>query len=385
MKKMNTRIARWILIPFILTSCTSAAGLNNSEIEQPAVTVTAEENSFPPSAAGQNETSPEAAWSTDPYPLQIEVMREQTYTSSPITIEQTLDPGVNYNRYVVSYLSEGFKIYALMTVPFGNPPDTGWPVIIFNHGYINPPDYRTTENYVSYMDMIARNGYIVFKSDYRGHGYSEGPIVGGGYGSPGYTADVLNAMESLKNYEGVDPNRFGMWGHSMGGQVTLRAMVVSDEIKAGVIWAGAIAPYAEIISQWNFAGQRRESDDFLSNILPDRDESNSTVQGWGQSFGGWVEEFTTIYGTFDQNPEFWETISPNSYLADLSGPIQIHHGTADWMVPLEWSEGFIQKMEDANMPYEFYTYEGDDHNISGNYREAMLRTVAFFDQYVKGN
>ncbi len=146
---MNTRIARWILIPFILTSCTSAAGLNNSETEQPVVTVTAEGSSFPLSAAEQNETTPEVTWSTNPDPLQIEVMREQTYTSSPITIEQNLDPGVNYNRYVVSYLSEGFKIYALMTVPFGNPPDTGWPVIIFNHGYIHPPFSKANHNGIS--------------------------------------------------------------------------------------------------------------------------------------------------------------------------------------------------------------------------------------------
>jgi len=29
-----------------------------------------------------------------------------------------------------------------------------------------------------------------------------------------------------------------MWGHSMGGEITLRAMVVSRDINAGVIWAG---------------------------------------------------------------------------------------------------------------------------------------------------
>jgi dipeptidyl aminopeptidase/acylaminoacyl peptidase len=209
--------------------------------------------------------------------------------------------------------------------------------------------------------------------------------VGGGYGSPGYTADVLNAMESLKNYQGVDPNRFGMWGHSMGGQVTLRAMVVSDQIKAGVIWAGAIAPLDEIISRWSFGGRDREenNDDFPANIPPRSDDR--TVQGWGQSFGSWVEEFTAAYGTADQNPDFWQTISPNSYLNNLSGPIQIHHGTADWMVPLSWSEDFIRDMEEENMPSEIYIYEGDDHNISSNYREAMQRTVAFFDQYVKGN
>ena len=34
--------------------------------------------------------------------------------------------------------------------------------------------------------------------------------------------------------------------------------------------------------------------------------------------------------------------------------------------------------------YTLYTYPGDDHNISANFGVAMQRTVAFFDQYVKG-
>ncbi len=85
------------------------------------------------------------------------------------------------------------KIYALFTVPNGPKPATGWPVIVFNHGYIPPAEYRTTGRpYSGYVDAIARSGYIVFKSDYRGHDQSEGD-ASGGYGSPDYTIDVLNA------------------------------------------------------------------------------------------------------------------------------------------------------------------------------------------------
>ena len=32
-------------------------------------------------------------------------------------------------------------------------------------------------------------------------------------------------------YEGVDSNKIGMWGHSMGGHITLESMVVSKDIK----------------------------------------------------------------------------------------------------------------------------------------------------------
>jgi hypothetical protein len=112
---------------------------------------------------------------------------------SDIVIEAALDPGVNYSRYYVSYLSEGLKIYALMTVPDGEKPSTGWPVIIFNHGYIPPDIYRTTERYIAYVDLIARSGYIVFRSDYRGHDRSEG-VAGSIYTEPNYTVDVLNGL-----------------------------------------------------------------------------------------------------------------------------------------------------------------------------------------------
>ena len=170
-------------------------------------------------------------------------MRERTYPGSEITIEETLQPGSNYSRYRASYQSDGLKIYALLTVPNGEKPATGWPVIIFNHGFIPPDQYRTTERYVAYVDWLARNGYIVLRSDYRGHDQSEGEARGA-YGAPDYTVDVMNALSSMQQYPEADPNRIGMWGHSMGGYITLRSMVITDTIKAGVIWArrgGAIS------------------------------------------------------------------------------------------------------------------------------------------------
>lgn len=78
------------------------------------------------------------------HPLSIEYMRQQTYPGSEITVEQTLPTGANYNQYIASYKSDGLKIYALLTVPQGTKPKNGWPVIIFNHGFIPPDEYRTT-------------------------------------------------------------------------------------------------------------------------------------------------------------------------------------------------------------------------------------------------
>ncbi|MEK7070726.1 MAG: alpha/beta fold hydrolase [Patescibacteria group bacterium] len=235
-------------------------------------------------------------------PLSITRMRSQEYPGSDLIVEGQLSPGSNYSQFVVSYLSEGNKIYALLTVPKENghaSPTGGFPAIVFNHGYIPPQQYETTERYVAYVDSFARNGYVVLKPDYRGHGNSEGE-ASGGYGSPNYTIDVLNAVSSLKRHKSVDPNRLGMWGHSMGGHITLRSMVVTKDIKAGVIWAGVVASYPDLLTNW-----RRGSFPPPTSI-PQRALS-------------WRQLFYEKYGSPSANPTFWNEISPNNFLSDISG------------------------------------------------------------------
>jgi dipeptidyl aminopeptidase/acylaminoacyl peptidase len=290
-------------------------------------------------------------------------MRQREYPGSEIFIEQELTRGANYRRYIASYRSEGLKIYALLTVPDGDPPPTGWPVIIFNHGYIPPEQYRTTERYVAYVDNLARNGYIVFKSDYRGHGNSEG-VARGAYSSPDYVIDVLNAVSSMKAYPDADPNRIGMWGHSMGGYITLRAMVIRNDIKAGVIWSGVVGSYADMLCCW-----RRSSSASAPTPSPGR---------------GWRGSFSAIYGSPDENPAFWDSISANAYLADLSGPLQLHHGTADTEVPRQFSQTLYEEVKAAGKTVEFYEYPGADHNLSQPFGLAMQRTIEFFNRYLKG-
>lgn len=362
---------------------TAAAAAATTATPSPTATASATPAPVATATLAATATPIPPLWSTDPHPLQIEVMRQQSYPGSPITVEQTLEPGANYSRYVVSYLADGYKIYALMTIPNGTKPATGWPAIVFNHGYITPAQYRTTERYVAYVDAIARNGYIVFKPDYRGHGSSDGEeVIGGGYGTPGYTSDVLNAVASLQAHAEVDPDRIGLWGHSMGGQLVLRAMVVSDDIKAGVIWGGVVPPYPDIVETWDFA---RNLDNFRWMPSSGIETSQSSAANWLRDFSGWVDDFTTTYGDWDENPAFWATISPNSFLEDLSGPIQLHHSTTDELVPVAWAEILAQELEAVNQqPFELFTYPGDNHNINANFGAAMQRTVAFFDTYVKG-
>jgi dipeptidyl aminopeptidase/acylaminoacyl peptidase len=176
--------------------------------------------------------------------------------------------------------------------------------------------------------------------------------------------DVLNAVSSLKQYPDADPKRMGMWGHSMGGHITLRSMVTTDDIKAGVIWAGVVGSYPEMLSRWRRPGVGP------TPVLP------SGARRWRQ-------ELTERYGLPETNPQFWDSISPSAYVADLAGPVQLHHGTADASVPIEFSDSLAKRIEAVGGTVEYYEYPGDNHNISKNLKTALQRSVEFFDRYVK--
>ena len=149
----------------------------------------------------------------------------------------------------------------------------------------------------------------------------------------------------------------------MGGLITLRAMVVSDEIKAGVIWAGTVGT--------------------MEQMLERQREREIRNPEWAQRTRQWREELTAQFGSPTENPAFWASISPNSYVADLSGPIQLHHGTADTSVPVAFSDVLNAQIQAVGRQVDYFTYPGDDHNLSRNLGAALARSVAFFDSILK--
>jgi hypothetical protein len=40
-------------------------------------------------------------------------------------------------------------------------------------------------------------------------------------------------------------------------------------------------------------------------------------------------------------------------------------------------------MQEVGKEVEYFEYQGDDHNLSGNLSLALSRSVAFFDKYLK--
>ena len=365
---MNNKLFRPFLIIFLTFLFIGACSVSpdSAKLLTPTVTLNpATPISTSPILSPSPTISLQPIWTItptpNPFPISIEAMRSREYPGSQIVIEQTLPPGTNYNRYIASYISEGLKIYALLTIPNGKRPETGWPVIIFNHGYIPPTQYRTTERYVNYVDRLASDGYIVFRSDYRGHDQSDGKARGA-YGYPDYVVDVLNGLQSIKSFPDADPERIGMWGHSMGGYITLRCMVIRSDIKAGVIWAGVVGSYPALLSDW-------------PQITPPLYEFDTS----------WRKRFKDEFGDPENNPEFWASISATNFLEDISGPLQLHHSISDDVVPFEFSNKLFHELIIAGKETELFAYQGDNHNISINFNLAMDRTLEFFNRYVKGD
>ena len=114
----------------LLAACASPSGSAVVSAPPPAATA-APPPATPPSAtpsataplptptATATATSTPTITPTPEHPLMIEVMRRRDYPGSELTIERKLEPGENYDRAIASYLSDGNRIYALLTVPWG--------------------------------------------------------------------------------------------------------------------------------------------------------------------------------------------------------------------------------------------------------------------------
>lgn len=296
------------------------------------------------------------------HPLSIELQRQREYPASQITRVRQLSGGSTYQRWLVRFMVEDLEQFGILTIPVAEQPANGWPVIVFNHGYIPPEQWNNTTRYQAYVDFLARNNFVVLMPDYRGHGNSEG-LPTGGYFSDGYTTDVLVATASLAQLPEVDSDRIGMWGHSMGGHLTLRVLTIRpDQIQAAVIWAGVVAPYQRMFEYWN----SRQSD--WQPSPRERQANRPSSQNIQDTFGSPA-----------LNTEFWKAISPYTYLADITAPVQLHHGTADTEVPVSFSQLLAEDLQNLDKTIEYFEYQGGDHNLSGaSFTPAFTRTVEFF-------
>ncbi len=295
--------------------------------------------------------------------MTVPALRSRNYSSS-LNITSKFRQNSNYVSYLARYDSDGLKINGLLTKPTGEMPQGGWPAIVFVHGYIPPTLYKTTQNYEAYVDKLASSGFVVFKIDLRGHADSEGE-AGGAYFSSDYVIDTLNARASLQQSDFVNPKSIGVWGHSMAGNVVLRALTARPEIPAAVIWAGAVYSYSD-------QGKYGINDNsYRPPINPTQRASKR-------------QQLFNAHGQFSTEIAFWKQVAPTNYLSDLKGAIQIHHAVDDGVVNIGYSRDLVALLDKTNVEHQLFEYLSGGHNISGtSFTTAIQRTVDFFGKHLK--
>ena len=294
--------------------------------------------------------------------ITIPYLRNRSYESSLGTLEK-LSESSDFTSYVTSYLSDGLKVYGLLTIPKGEVPDKGWPAIVFVHGYIPPQEYRTRVNYLSYVNFLAQNGFVVFKIDLRGHDNSEGE-PGGGYYSGDYVIDTLNAHSALANSNFVNPKAIGLWGHSMAGNIVFRSFVASLKVPAVVIWAGAGYTYSDLQSY-------RIQDSSYQTPPPNSERSRKR------------QELRNLYGDFDPEDDFWKQVPGTNYLEGVKGAVQVNHAVNDNVVSLDYSRNLMSVLDNSEIVHKLNEYPSGGHNLEGaSFTQAMQETVDFFTKYL---
>src|SRR5213082_3031188 len=130
--------------------------------------------------------------------------------------------------------AKGNTMSALLYIPPNATAQTPAPGILAVHGYINS---RETQD--GFAIEFARRGYVVLALDQTGHGYSDPPAFGNGFGGPAGLA-YLRALPT------VDRANIGLEGHSMGGWTVLAAAkAMPDAYKALVLEGSSTgAPFA---------------------------------------------------------------------------------------------------------------------------------------------
>ncbi len=62
----------------------------------------------------------------------------------------------------------------------------------------------------------------------------------------------------------------------------------------------------------------------------------------------------------------------------ILAPIQVHQGGQDEAVPLSWSETLVEKLRDATVAAQLYTYPSADHNLQPDWQTVVQRDRQFF-------
>jgi dipeptidyl aminopeptidase/acylaminoacyl peptidase len=270
-----------------------------------------------------------------------------------LRLGRVLGRASSYTKRAVTYRSDGLRITGIMNIPEGKGP---FPVVVLLHGHIEPSIYVTGQGLMREQDYLARRGYVVLHTDYRGHAGSDDDPRNERTLRLGYTVDTVNAVLAVKKspLPFLDGERVGLLGRSMGGGVTYNTLVAQPGlVDAAVVFAPVSSRTRDNFERWTVPG-----DPQLAGQITDR------------------------FGTPDGNPRFWQEVSPRPYFGRITEPLLIHHGTADDSCPPRWTRATYAALQREGKDARLFWYEGEGHAFGPQWPLSMRRTVRFLDRHL---
>jgi len=361
------------LFPFLLVflvACTSVSASPTPTHAQLVVTVVP----LTPTPARTPFPTPTRTTAQAIQPYTIEGLREHNFKSGRITVGEPLLDTENFVRYPISYPSEDLTITGILQIPkVGEAP---YPVIVMNHGFFSRYIYRSGDGTDRAAEFLNRKGYLTVSSDYRSWGDSD---TGESLFYSGQVIDVINLINALSSIPEADTKRIGMWGHSMGGGITAKALtILGEKVKAAVLYSSVSADFADVIGRWGpgcagdvLVGEQTfgcNSSDILPLDLP--------------------PDLSAAYFAATTDPVMLKAVSPLYHFDSVKIPVRIFYGTEDGKTsagtPPEWSQKMYDAFIEAGVDAKIYSFEGEGHSFIGDpWFQFMAQSQLFFDKYVK--
>jgi dipeptidyl aminopeptidase/acylaminoacyl peptidase len=255
---------------------------------------------------------------------------------------------------LVHYKSfDGTMISAFLWVPDNLKRDGSNPGVVLPHG---GPTGQTVASFNATAAALASRGYLAIAPNVRGStGYglafqkANHQDLGGGD-----LQDEVYATKFLIDTGYANAKKIGITGGSYGGFMTLMAIGKTPDV-----WAAAVEMFG--IIDWYTMLQHE--DPFL--------------QQYEKSLLGDPEKDRVVY----------EASSPIKYIRNEKAPLLILQGENDIRVPKEEAEQVydILKKEGRTVDAHYYPAEGHGFAKRENQIDALRRTVAWFDKYLKGD
>ena len=385
---MKQRISLFVFI--FLTACQPSQPLSTQTLPPPNVVI----ETITPSPIPTDTPLPSPTPTTEEliYPFTIEGLRQHDYQSGDIRIRETLTETDNYTAYLIEYPSDGLTITGVMQIPKGEGP---FPVIVMNHGFYARSVYTSGDGTDRSSAFLAEHGYITLASDYRSWGGSD---VDESLFYSGLAIDVINLLNAIPSIPQADAMRVGMWGHSMGGGVTMKVLAIlggrvapsdastspptnggsAQRVKAAVLYSSVSADHADVIARWG--------NGCLGDIA-----AGEQLLGCNSADVVPLDLPNNLLNAFHNAPsdsELMKKISPIYFVDSITAPIQIHYGSLDGLTysgtPPEWSIKLDQALLDAGKDVELFRYDGEGHSFVGQpWFDFMIRVLNFFDENLK--